>query len=58
MIGLVAERSEKASFATSGDNVYIAWGTNNTVHPEKMFRVSTDNGATFGDKIKQNRIFS
>ena len=40
-----------AKIATSGDNVYIAWGTNNTVHPEIMFRASTDGGKTFGEKI-------
>jgi predicted PurR-regulated permease PerM len=37
--------------ATSGDNVYIAWWTNKTGNDEVMFRASTDNGATFGDKI-------
>ena len=39
--------------AITGDNVYVAWWTNNTVNnnEEIMFRVSTDGGATFGDKI-------
>jgi hypothetical protein len=37
--------------ATSGDNVYITWWTNKTGNDEVMFRASTDNGATFGDKI-------
>jgi hypothetical protein len=41
----------KAPIATSGDNVYIAWWTNKTGNDEVMFRASTDNGATFGDKI-------
>jgi hypothetical protein len=41
-----------APIATSGDNVYIAWWTNKTGNNEVMFRASTDNGATFGDKIK------
>jgi hypothetical protein len=41
----------KAPIATSGDNVYIAWWTNKTGNNEVMFRASTDNGATFGDKI-------
>jgi hypothetical protein len=37
----------------SGDNIYIAWWTNNTENgnEEVMFRASTDGGATFGDKI-------
>jgi hypothetical protein len=41
----------KAPIATSGDNIYIAWWTNKTGNNEVMFRASTDNGATFGDKI-------
>jgi hypothetical protein len=40
-----------APIATSGDNVYIAWWTNKTGNDEVMFRASTDNGATFGDKL-------
>jgi hypothetical protein len=40
----------QASIATSGDNVYIAWWTNKTGNNEVMFRASTDNGATFGNK--------
>jgi hypothetical protein len=40
-----------APIATSGDNVYIAWWTNKTGNNEVMFRASTDNGATFRDKI-------
>ena len=37
----------------SGDNIYIAWWTNNTENgnEEVMFRASTDGGATFSDKI-------
>ncbi len=42
---------DPAKIATSGDNVYIAWGSNNTGHPDIMFRASTDGGKTFGDKI-------
>jgi hypothetical protein len=51
--GVVQKSSDgnPAKFATSGDNVYIAWGTNNTAHPDIMFRASTDSGKTFGDKI-------
>ena len=45
------KKGEPAKIATSGDNVYIAWGTNNTAHPDIMFRASTDSGKTFGEKI-------
>jgi hypothetical protein len=43
----------KAPVVVSGDNIYIAWWTNNTENgnEEVMFRASTDGGATFGDKI-------
>jgi hypothetical protein len=43
----------KAPPAISGENVYVAWWTNNTANSnnEVMFRASTDVGATFGDKI-------
>jgi hypothetical protein len=43
----------KAPSVVTGDNVYIAWWTNNTENgnEEVMFRASTDGGATFGDKI-------
>ena len=44
-------RSEAAPIATSGDNAYITWWSNKTGNEEVMFRASTDNGATFGDKI-------
>jgi hypothetical protein len=42
---------DPAKIAISGDNVYIAWGSNNTGHPDIMFRASTDGGKTFGEKI-------
>jgi hypothetical protein len=42
---------KKAPIATSGDNIYIAWSSNKSGNDEVMFRASTDNGATFGDKI-------
>ena len=45
------KKGEPAKIATSGDNTYIAWGSNNTAHPEIMFRASTDGGKTFGEKI-------
>jgi hypothetical protein len=52
----VNERGEtsKAPTVVSGDNIYIAWWTNNTSengNEEVMFRASTDGGATFTDKI-------
>ena len=47
----LAELAVKAPIATSGDNIYITWWSNKTGNEEVMFRASTDNGATFGDKI-------
>ena len=43
----------KAPAVVSGDNIYIAWWTNNTENgnEEVMFRASTEGGATFSDKI-------
>jgi hypothetical protein len=43
----------RAPAVVSGDNIYIAWWTNNTENgnEEVMFRASTDGGATFSDKI-------
>lgn len=37
-----------------GDNIYVAWWTNNTENgnEEVMFRASNDAGQTFSDKIK------
>jgi hypothetical protein len=35
--------------AISGDNVYVAWWTND--NEEIMFRESTDDGTTFGDEM-------
>ena len=42
-----------APVAITGDNVYVAWWTNNTANKneEVNFRASTDGGQTFGDKI-------
>ena len=40
-----------APIATSGDNAYITWWSNKTGNEEVMFRASTDNGVTFGDKM-------
>jgi hypothetical protein len=43
----------RAPIVSSGENVYMAWWTNNTSNGnnEVMFRSSTDGGQTFGDKI-------
>src|SRR5215208_4952659 len=46
-----AEIAAAAPIATSDNNVYITWWTNKTGNMEVMFRASTDNGVTFGDKI-------
>jgi hypothetical protein len=45
------DTQKAAPIAASGDNIYIAWWTNKTGNDEVMLRASTDNGATFGDKI-------
>ena len=47
----VADR--KAPAVVSGDNIYLAWWTNNTENgnEEVMFRASNDGGATFSDKM-------
>lgn len=37
--------------ATSGDNVYVAWDSNQTGNREILFRASSDGGNTFGEKI-------
>jgi hypothetical protein len=43
----------KAPLSISGDNVYVAWPTNDSVNQNEdvMFRASNDGGQTFGDKI-------
>ena len=43
----------RAPAVVSGDNIYITWWTNNTENgnEEVMFRASSDDGATFTDKI-------
>ncbi len=45
------QRSLGAPSTVVGDNIYITWWTNKTGNDEIMFRVSSDAGATFGDKI-------
>jgi hypothetical protein len=43
----------KAPVAITGNNVYVVWWTNDTANnnDEVMFRVSSDGGTTFTDKI-------
>jgi hypothetical protein len=50
---IAISRSALAPAVVSGDNIYIAWWTNNTENgnEEVMFRASNDGGATFTDKI-------
>ncbi len=40
-----------APVAITGDNIYVAWWTNQSGNEEVMFRASNDKGQTFGDKI-------
>jgi hypothetical protein len=51
--GLGGRTDSKAPVVVSGDNIYVAWWTNNTENgnEEVMFRASNDGGQTFGDKI-------
>ena len=37
--------------SASGNNVYVSWVSNKTGNWDVMFRVSDDNGKSFGDKI-------
>jgi c-di-AMP phosphodiesterase-like protein len=46
-----AVRRELIPIAISDNNVYVTWWTNKTGNDEVMFRASTDNGVTFGDKM-------
>jgi hypothetical protein len=45
------QTAREAPPAITGENVYVAWWTNKTGNDEVLFRASTDNGQTFGDKI-------
>ena len=47
----LAARSEKAPVATFENDIYVAWCTNETGNDEVMYRVSSDGGKTFTDKI-------
>ena len=51
--GLGGRTDTKAPAVVSGDNIYIAWWTNNTENgnEEVMFRASNDGGATFSNKM-------
>jgi|SRR5918994_4772673 hypothetical protein len=51
--GLGGRADSKAPVVVSGDNIYVAWWTNNTENgnEEVMFRSSNDGGETFGDKV-------
>ena len=42
-----------AVIATSDENVYVVWGSNDTANnnSEVMFRASIDGGQTYGDKV-------
>ena len=48
-----APTSFRAPPAITGDNIYVAWWTNNTANgnEEVNFRASNDGGQNFGDKI-------
>ena len=50
---LDASSLRRASIVGFGDNIYMAWWTNNTKNgnEEVMFRASNDGGATFSDNI-------
>jgi hypothetical protein len=52
-VGIIVIAERKAPTVVTGDNIYIAWWTNNTENgnEEVMFRASNDAGATFSDKI-------
>jgi hypothetical protein len=53
IIATELDHGRKAPAVVSGDNIYLAWWTNNTENgnEEVMFRASTDGGATFSDRI-------
>ena len=52
-----APTSFRAPPAITGDNIYVAWWTNNTANgnEEVNFRASDDGGQTFGDKINLSK---
>src|SRR4051812_37179383 len=50
-INPVDERAARAPVVVSGNNIYVAWWTNNTANKneEVLFRASNDGGQTFSD---------
>jgi hypothetical protein len=48
-----APTSFRAPTAITGDNIYVAWWTNNTANgnEEVNFRASNDGGQSFGEKV-------
>lgn len=42
---------EKHLHLSQGDNIYVAWWSNKTGNNEVLFRASSDDGKTFGDKM-------
>ena len=50
----VQGRENRVTLAVSGDNIYIAWITNETGNDQVMFRSSNDAGATFNDIMNLN----
>jgi hypothetical protein len=41
----------EAPVVISGNNIYVAWWSNETGNDEVIFRVSNDDGQTFTDKV-------
>lgn len=46
----------QSTMAVLGDNLYVAWWRNETGNTEVIFKVSNDNGQTFGDRINISTI--
>lgn len=48
----LGQKQIPAVIATSGENVYVVWGTNVTDNTtDVMFRMSSDGGQSYSDKI-------
>jgi type II secretory pathway pseudopilin PulG len=45
------EQVVNVPIATSGNDVYVSWSSNKTGNDEVMFKASTDNGKSFGEKM-------
>jgi hypothetical protein len=50
--------SQDTQIAAAGNNVYITWWERNQTSNEPVFRVSNDNGKTFGDKIMLSKWYT